>query len=432
MQSLRGMQDILPEDIKYWQHIYNVALKTLNIANYEEIRTPLLEETKLFQRTIGEGSDILNKEMYSFNDQSNRKISLRPEGTAGVARAVIQHNMFISNTIQKLWYFAPMFRYERPQYGRQRQFHQLGLECYGSNNPVIDAEIIYLAINILTQLSCNNYKIEINSIGTQENRLKYQEKLVEYLNKYYKDLDEDSKYKINTNPIKILDSKNANIQKILQGAPSLTTYLNVESIKRFELVQEHLKSLEINFILNHQLVRGLDYYNDTVFEITTEELGSQSTICGGGRYDNLTHEIGGKRIPSAGWGIGIERLLLLIKNNITVNTPNICAYIAIQDEKSLAYSLQLIPILHKYQLKYELDINYSTLKKQLQRANRKNAMICIIIGNNETNKKLITIKWLKEFKQDSFELKHIDDILKNISKEYNLLNKIVTKKLQVT
>nr|YP_009313394.1 Histidine-tRNA ligase [Dichotomaria marginata]SCW21648.1 Histidine-tRNA ligase [Dichotomaria marginata] len=419
MQSLRGMHDILPEDIKYWQYIYNVALTTFNIANYQEIRTPMLEDTLLFQRSIGLNTDIINKEMYSFIDNNNRSISLRPEGTASIARAIIQHKLCEKQISQKLWYFGPMFRYERPQYGRQRQFHQLGLEYYGHDNPSVDAEIIYLATNLLKKLSCDTYRLEINSIGNLSARLKYEQKLTEYLNHYYNDLDNDSKIKIKTNPIKILDSKNQNTQNILQNAPSLYEFLEIKSMKRFELIQENLKNLDINFIINHNLVRGLDYYNDTVFEIKTEELGTQDTICGGGRYDELTQQIGGKPIASVGWGIGIERLLLIMKNKIKLSNQDICIYIAPQNDTSLTYSLKIIPLLHKYQLKYEIDFNCSSLKKQIQKANRKNAIICIIIGDNEVNHNLITIKWLKEFRQTIYHWQEIDKLLQNISKQFS-------------
>nr|YP_009315031.1 Histidine-tRNA ligase [Scinaia undulata]SCW23486.1 Histidine-tRNA ligase [Scinaia undulata] len=419
MQSPRGMKDILPEEVRYWQYIYDVALQTFNTANYHEIRTPILEETLLFNRSIGEGTDIVNKEMYNFTDQGKRELSLRPEGTAGIARAITQHKLCEAQSIQKLWYLGPMFRYERPQYGRQRQFHQLGLECHGSNHPMIDAEIIYLATTILQKCSCKEYTLEINSIGSNINRETYVIELTDHLKKYYDDLDLESKKKLSLSPIKILDSKNQKIQEILVDGPCLNKFLDKSSINHFVQLQEYLDSLNIAFKVNYGLVRGLDYYNDTVFEIKTNKLGSQDTICGGGRYNSLVEQIGGKETPSIGWGIGIERLLLLIKDQMILTEQPPCIYIAVQANINLKYVLQLIPKIHKHELKYELDTSNSSIKKQLQRANKKQSMACIIIGENEIINQNITIKWLHKYKQDTYKIQDFLKILPTIKKEYN-------------
>nr|SCW23075.1 Histidine-tRNA ligase [Nemalion sp. H.1444] len=418
MQSARGMHDILPEEISYWQYIYNTALEILGTANYQEVRTPLLESTSLFLRTIGQDTDIVNKEMYNLVDQGNRDLTLRPEGTAGVARAVIEHKLCEKQAIQKLWYLGPMFRYERPQQGRQRQFHQLGLECYGNKSPVIDAETIHLAKTTLNALHCTDFTLEINSIGNREERALYASRLQEYLKKYETDLDLDSYKRLRSNPIKVLDSKSPETKKILQDAPNLKDFLGSESQQHFELVQGYLTSLNITFEVNTKLVRGLDYYNDTVFEIRSEELGSQGTICGGGRYDNLTEYLGGKKIPAMGWGIGMERLLLLVKSKLLISCQNLCFYVATQDMMHIKYSLQMIPFMQKFGTKYELDISGSVLRKQIQKASKRKAMICIIVGQKEVDDQTVTLKWLYKDYQKTYKIETLQHLLPKIRKEY--------------
>nr|YP_009315235.1 Histidine-tRNA ligase [Titanophycus setchellii]SCW23690.1 Histidine-tRNA ligase [Titanophycus setchellii] len=418
MQSIRGMHDILPEEIKYWQYIYKQAFKILDTANYKEIRTPIVELQSLFARSIGEGTDIINKEMYTFQDRGERSLTLRPEGTAGIARAVIKHKLCDNNTIAKLWYLGPMFRYERPQQGRQRQFHQLGLEYYGNNHPMVDAETISLAYNILESLQCKSINLEINSIGTEEERSIYTTALQDYLLRYIEDLDEESKQRINTNPLRILDSKNPNIHSILESAPQITNYLQKISLDHFYKLQEYLNELNIAYKIQNKLVRGLDYYNNTVFEIKTPLLGTQDTICGGGRYNNLTTQIGGKQIDAIGWGIGVERLLMLVQKNFLVYEDRICIYIAVPNLEHVKYALKFIPLLQKNGLKYELDLSGCTLKKHLNKANKKQTMICLIIREEEVLNNLITIKWMCKQLQKTYSLDHFDQVLPNIKTEY--------------
>nr|YP_009315844.1 Histidine-tRNA ligase [Trichogloeopsis pedicellata]SCW24502.1 Histidine-tRNA ligase [Trichogloeopsis pedicellata] len=419
MQSVRGMQDILPEDVKYWQHIYNIALELLDSANYQEIRTPIVEHKSLFDRSIGQDTDIISKEMYTFYDRSNRALTLRPEGTAGIARAIIQNHLYKNNSIQKLWYLGPMFRYERPQQGRQRQFHQLGIECYGSNHPVLDAEVIYLAYNLLKRLKCGDTLLEINSIGSKEERKLYKDKLQEYFLQYINNLDDVYAQQVLKNPLRLLDSKDSQVKLLITEAPKITQYLKKQSIQRFDCVQQYLYDLNIKFTLNHNLVRGLDYYNDTVFELKTKELGAQDTICGGGRYDGLTKQLGGNQVNAIGWGIGIERLLLLIQHNISIVTRKICIYIATQKLEYLGYSLQLLPIIQKYNLKYELDVSGSSIKKQLQKANQQNSMICIIIGSQEIEQQTVTVKWLYKHTQENYSLPSFSELIPKIALQYN-------------
>jgi len=395
MQPLRGTKDILPDEIELWQYIYKKAHETLSLSNYNEIRTPIFETTELFQRSIGNGTDIINKEMYNFIDKGNRNITLRPEGTAGIARAFIYNKLYLSNTVQRLWYLGPMFRYERPQNGRQRQFHQLGLECIGSHSPIADTEVIRLACEILKGLKCNSYKLEINSIGNLEERKNYTTRLINYLKKYTKDLDQDSQNRLQNNPLRILDSKNNKTQEILQEAPQLTSCLQSKSLQHFNQVCELLNSLDIKYTINNRLVRGLDYYNYTAFEIKTQLLGGQDTICGGGRYDTLIKQLGGPDTPSVGWAIGIERLLILTEKylNIKIQKPTI--YLINQNYETQKQMWEIIKILEKHKIKFELDISEQSFQKQIKKAYKSKASIALIIGENELATKSITLKHLK-------------------------------------
>lgn len=405
MQTLRGTKDILPDEIYYWQDIYNTVNKLLTIYNYHEIRTPILENTDLFIRSIGTDTDIINKEMYTFEDQSKRKITLRPEGTASIARAYINNKMYEKSKINRLWYLGPMFRYERPQKGRQRQFHQLGIECIGSDSPIADIEVIRIAHKIINIFCLNQYVIEINSIGNLEERAKYKEKLINYLSKYKQDLDIDSKKRLTSNPLRILDSKNLNTQNILIDAPKLKSCLNSISLNHFNKICEHLTYLNIPYEINDKLVRGLDYYNYTAFEIKTNELGTQDTICGGGRYDKLIEQLGGPITPSVGWAIGIERLLLLNKNHIKKKQLNI--YIIARVFEAQKKIWNIIKIIEECNINFNLDLTHNSLAKQLKQANFLSAQVCMIIEEEEITNNFITIKWLKNGEQQKIELPYL-------------------------
>uniref|UniRef100_UPI0030022DFB histidine-tRNA ligase n=1 Tax=Anunuuluaehu liula TaxID=3049639 RepID=UPI0030022DFB len=411
MQPLRGTKDILPNEIILWQHLYATASKIFALSNYHEIRTPIMESTTLFKRSIGNGTDIVNKEMYSFLDQRSREITLRPEGTASIARSFISNKLYQTSKINRLWYLGPMFRYERPQNGRQRQFHQLGIECIGSLNPIADTEVIRLANSILTALECSNYRIEINSIGNIEERSKYKEDLIQYLKPYEQDLDEDSKKKLEINPLKILDSKNKKIQEILYKAPCLQKYLKTASIKHFHLICEYLDLLNIQYTINPNLVRGLDYYTYTAFEIKTDLLGSQDTICGGGRYDLLIEQLGGPNTPAVGWAIGVERLLILIQKHLTIKKNKPYVYIAHQGEKAKKEIWKIISLLEKQEISFELDLENNSFQKQLKKANKCGAQVCIIIGDDEINKKSITLKWLHNYTQENINSSDLSSLI---------------------
>ncbi len=313
IQSIRGMKDILPDETPIWQWLESKVRNITYRYGYQEMRLPILEPVALFERAVGESTDIVSKEMYNFHDKSGEHITLRPEGTSGCVRAVIDNNMCYNKT-QRLWYQGPMFRYERPQKGRLRQFTQFGVETFGMSGADIDAELIFMARDIFRSLGVDQYvRLEINSLGTLPERLEHRQQLVTYFNQHKSLLDEDSLRRLETNPLRILDSKNPDMQEMIEAAPRLLNFLGEASRQHFDELCKLLDSAEIPYVVNPRLVRGLDYYTRTVFEWITDELGSQGTVCGGGRYDGLAELFGSKSLPASGFAIGIERLLLLIQ-----------------------------------------------------------------------------------------------------------------------
>ena len=416
MQTIRGTKDILPSEIHKWQNLYNKALNLLTLNNYLEIRTPVIEYKEIFTKGIGNETDITNKEIYSFLDQGNRNIALRPEGTASVARAIINHRLYQNNTIQKLWYIGPMFRYERPQSGRQRQFHQLGIEYIGSHNPLSDVEIINLTQNLLVEFNCPTYTIEINSIGTQEERINYIAALLNYIEKFKHELDIDSQKRLLTNPLRILDSKNTKTQEIIKDSPCISKYLTKDSIKHFETVCEHLNTLNINYTINRKLVRGLDYYTHTAFEITNNTLGSKNTICGGGRYSHLIQSLGGPDIPGVGCAIGIERLLMLDNTDKTKNNNRF--HIITQSNEAQKKAWHLIQILQQQKINFHIEFENNSLQKQIKKAIKNNAFACLNLGPDEIINQTITVKCIKQQIQETINYDHIIDyIIKNYYKQ---------------
>lgn len=319
IQSIRGMHDILPQETPYWQHVENVCRAVVAQYGYREIRFPLIEQTKLFKRGIGDVTDIVEKEMYTFVDRNEDSLSLRPEGTAGCVRAGIEHGL-LYNQIQRFWYMGAMFRHERPQKGRQRQFHQLGVEAFGMQGPAIDVEIILLSKRILDTLQLSaNVILEINTLGSFSDREKYKIKLVEYLSQYKDKLDDDCLRRLSTNPLRILDSKNPEMKSIIENAPKLTDFISDDTRKHFDEVCALLKANHVAYRINHQLVRGLDYYCLTVFEWVTHDLGAQGTVCAGGRYDGLVELLGGKATEAFGFAMGLERIVLLLQEKEKLN-----------------------------------------------------------------------------------------------------------------
>ena len=390
------MVDILPEDTPLWQSMEAAALEVLSSYGYEEIRLPIIESTDLFARSIGEVTDIVEKEMYTFADRNDDSMTLRPEGTAGCVRAVVQHNLAV--TPQRLWYMGPMFRYERPQKGRQRQFHQLGVEAFGVASPDQDAELIALCRQLWRRLGVDDaLQLEINTIGSAEDRTRYREALVAYLTQHYEQLDADSQRRLETNPLRILDSKNPETQQVLDDAPVLTDYLDADTKAEFDELLADLDALGIDYVVNPRLVRGLDYYNKTVFEWTTEHLGAQSTVCGGGRYDTLVETFGGNSTPAAGFAVGLERLTLLMQAlDITV-TPAADLYVITANAAAFRHSL---PRLDGLRRRFpELDIvqhlGGGSFKSQFKRADKSGAAWALVYGEAEVASKQVTLKPLR-------------------------------------
>ncbi|WP_250122185.1 histidine--tRNA ligase [Chroococcidiopsis sp. CCMEE 29] len=401
IQALRGTRDILPEEVGYWQRVEAVAQEILARAAYREIRTPIFEQTALFERGIGEATDVVGKEMYTFLDRGDRSITLRPEGTAGVVRSLIEHGLQTQGGVQRLWYTGPMFRYERPQAGRQRQFHQLGVEVLGSADPRADAEVIAIATDILQSLGLKNLRLDLNSVGNLEDRQNYRQALVNYLTPYKDELDPDSQERLSRNPLRILDSKDKRTQEIAQNAPSILDYLGSYSRHHFEQVQQLLSDLGIKYQLNPRLVRGLDYYTHTAFEIQSDDLGAQATVCGGGRYDGLVAQLGGPDTPAIGWAIGLERLILLLQQLQELPLSKLDFYVVSRGDRAETQALALAQKLRHAGFSVELDLSGSGFKKQFARADRSGAVACLILGDEEAEGQTVKLKWMASKEQQA-------------------------------
>ncbi len=419
IQKIRGTRDILPEEIGYWQQLEATVAEILHRAAYQEIRSPIFEQTSLFKRGIGEATDVVGKEMYTFDDRGNRSLTLRPEGTAGVARAYIENNLHSLGNVQRLWYIGPMFRYERPQEGRQRQFHQIGLELFGTRDPRADVEVISLATEILQALGLKSLSLQLNSVGSGEDRQNYREALVNYLNPYKDDLDADSQERLTRNPLRILDSKDEKTQEIAQNAPKILDSLNPDSRKHFEKVCLLLDDLDIKYEINHCLVRGLDYYSHTAFEIQSQDLGAQATVCGGGRYDGLVKLLGGPDTPAIGWAMGMERLILLLQKLQTTSGLKPDLYLVSKGEKAEVQSVILAHKLRHIGLKVELDLSGSAFGKQFKRADRSGATACVILGDAEVSNQTVQLKWMESQEQEEISI----DVLLSKIKELLLKHK---------
>ncbi len=403
IQATRGTRDILPDEIAYWQRIEAIAREILSCAAYQEIRTPMFEQTDLFERGIGEATDVVGKEMYTFVDRGDRSITLRPEGTAGVVRSFIEHSLHAQGGVQRLWYTGAMFRYERPQAGRQRQFHQLGVEVLGSGDVRADAEVIAIATDILQSVGLKNLTLQLNSIGDASDRANYRTALIDFLTPHKDKLDPDSQNRLTRNPLRVLDSKDPNTQAILEAAPSILDHLSSASQARFDRVQSLLQNLGIVCTINPRLVRGLDYYTHTVFEIQSEDLGAQATVCAGGRYDGLIGQLGGAETPAIGWAMGLERLVILLQKLEQTPQSSIDFYLVSRGEAAEAQALQLAQALRKAGFKAELDLSGSAFSKQFKRADRSGAVACLILGDTEAENKTVQLKWLKTGEQTSID-----------------------------
>jgi histidyl-tRNA synthetase len=391
IQVVRGTRDILPAEVGYWQQVEATARRILDRAGFVEIRTPIFEQTDLFERGIGEATDVVGKEMYTFTDKGDRSVTLRPEGTAGVVRSYIQNKLHGQGGVQRLWYVGPMFRYERPQAGRQRQFHQLGLELLGSADVRADAESIAVAIDILRAVGLGELQLDLNSLGTPADRANYRSALVAYLTPYQADLDPDSQDRLTRNPLRILDSKVAKTQALLVEAPLLGQSLSAESQERFEQVQQLLTDLSIPYQLNPKLVRGLDYYSHTAFEFQSVQYGA---VGGGGRYDGLVAELGGPETAAIGWAIGLERLIGLLQQQQAAPDQMADFYLVSRGAGAERQALKLAQTLRQAGFKAELDLSGSAFDKQFKRADRSGAVACLVLGEIEAQEHKVQLKWL--------------------------------------
>jgi histidyl-tRNA synthetase len=402
IQSIRGMSDLLPEQSATWQYLEKVVADVLARYSYREIRFPILEQTELFKRAVGEVTDIVEKEMYSFEDRNGDSLSLRPEGTAGCVRACTEHGL-LHNQTQRLWYMGPMFRHERPQKGRLRQFHQIGVEAFGLRGPGIDAELLLLTARLWKALKIDHaVKLEINSLGTSDDRKRYREALVEYLTARYEQLDEDSQRRLQSNPMRILDSKNADVQALLHEAPNLADFIDEESRQHFAQLCAVLDAATVPYQINPRLVRGLDYYGKTVFEWVTTQLGSQGTVCAGGRYDGLVEQLGGKPSPGVGFAMGIERLVLLldelgvVPDSIVHQVDVYLVAVGNIEEQALALAENLREQFPS--LRIECHCGDGSFKSQIKKADKSGATVALILGEDEAVSGTIGVKYLREDK----------------------------------
>lgn len=397
IQAVRGMHDIVPADTAYWQHFEANAREAISAYGYQELRFPVVENTELFCRAIGEATDIVEKEMYTFTDRNGDSLTLRPEGTASCVRAGIQHGL-LHNQVQRFWYMGPMFRHERPQKGRYRQFHQVGIEAFGIAGPEIDVELILVAARLFERLGLSGLRLELSSLGCQEERRAYRTQLVEYLSARKSALDDDSRRRLEVNPLRILDSKNPSMRELVEQAPKLIDTLGESSRHHFDQVRSALDAASIGYTVNPRLVRGLDYYTHTVFEWVTDELGAQGTVCGGGRYDALVAQIGGRPTYGAGWAMGIERIISMLHaadSRVPQTEPH--AYLAAVGAEARQCCTQIAESLRNEipGLRLVLDAADDGFRNKLKRADRSGAAFALLLGDDEVRERQLTVKPLR-------------------------------------
>jgi len=396
VQSIRGFADILPAQTPLWCRVERIVRETLEGYGYQEIRLPLVERTELFRRSIGEVTDIVEKEMYTFEDRNGESITLRPEGTAGCVRACLEHGL-LHNAQPRLWYAGPMFRYERPQKGRFRQFHQIGVEVFGMAGPDIDAEVILLSARILRRLGLDDVRLQLNSLGSAAARAAYRERLVDYFKAHYQTLDADSQRRLHSNPLRILDSKNPAMQELIAGAPRLLDHLDADSRHHFDALCALLDAAGLGYDINTRLVRGLDYYSRTVFEWVTDRLGAQGTVLAGGRYDGLVEQLGGKPTPAIGFAMGLERIVALLEEREQVVNPAPHAYLVLVGEQAVAAGMPLAERLRDALpgLRLLVHCGGGSFKSQFRRADRSGARLALIIGEEEAAAGQVAVKDLR-------------------------------------
>ncbi|GEL14457.1 histidine--tRNA ligase [Pediococcus cellicola] len=413
-QRPKGTADILPEEAVAWSYIEDIAKKTFAKYRFEEIRTPMFENFEVFSRSAGDTSDIVTKEMYDFEDKGGRHITLRPEGTAGVVRAFVENKLYGPEQIKpvKLYYMGPMFRYERPQSGRLREFHQIGVEAFGSESPNLDVEVIAMGMHLLNRLGIKHLKLVINTLGDQETRSAYRKALIDYLEPHFEELSEDSKERLHRNPLRVLDSKDKNDQKLVADAPSILDYLTPESKTHFETVKTLLSDLDVHYEVDASMVRGLDYYNHTIFEIMANDksLGEGDvTVCAGGRYNGLVEELGGPQTPGIGFGLGVERLLLLMQaQKVALPVQNaLDVYVVGIGDQTKAETLKLVETVRQAGFSADQDYLNRKPKAQFKTANRLNAKIVITIGNDELEKQVVNLKVMATGEEQQVKLEDV-------------------------
>ncbi|MBS0579740.1 MAG: histidine--tRNA ligase [Proteobacteria bacterium] len=398
LQAIRGMNDVLPAEIGAWQHFETCTRDLLTSYGYEEIRVPIVERTELFKRAIGEHTDVVGKEMYTFTDRGGDSLTLRPEATAGIARALISNGM-LRGARHKLWCIGPMFRHETPQAGRYRQFWQVDVEAVGCAGPDVDAELIALGTRLWQRLGISGLRLEINSLGTPESRREYRARLTEYLRRHESILDADSQRRLTANPLRILDSKNPQMQELIRGAPELTEHLDAESRQHFETLCATLRGIGVDFTINPRLVRGLDYYNRTVFEWITQSTGAQNAVCSGGRYDGLIAQLGGDATPAIGFAMGVERLVALLSAAGRLPAPaHPDLFVVVSGEQVAGRALELVEGLRsaRPRLRIELNLGGGNFKAQFRRADKSGAPLALIVGEDELARGVVAMKPLRE------------------------------------
>ena len=410
IKAVRGTKDIIGEEAKKYVYISNVAQKMFENYGYNFVKTPIFEETELFKRGIGEATDVVEKEMYTFKDRGDRSITLRPENTASLVRCYLENAIYAKEDISRFYYNGSMFRYERPQAGRQREFNQIGLEVFGEKSPKVDAEVIAIGYKFLEKLGITDLEVKINSVGSKESRTIYREKLIEHFSKHLDDMCDDCKDRINRNPLRLLDCKVDKDKDFYKSAPNIIDFLFEDERKHYEDVRKYLDVFGIKYTEDPTLVRGLDYYSSTVFEIVTNKLGSQGTVLGGGRYDNLLKELGDKDIPAVGFATGVERIMMLLGENYPKNNPDV--YIAWLGENTSETALKIAESLRDNDIKVYIDYSEKGMKSHMKKADKLSVRYCIILGEDELNKGIVLLKDFSTREQKEVKIEEIVNQIK--------------------
>ena len=411
IKAPKGTKDIIGDEAKKYTYISNVTQKMFENYGYSYAKTPIFEETELFKRGIGEATDVVEKEMYTFKDKGDRSITLRPENTASMVRCYLEHSIYAKEDVARFYYNGSMFRYERPQAGRQREFNQIGVEVFGEKSPILDAEVIAMGYNLLKKLGITDLEVKINSVGSKGSRTIYREKLVEHFQTHLDDMCDDCRDRINRNPLRLLDCKVDGHKDFYKAAPSIIDYLFEDERKHYEEVKKYLDIFGVKYTEDPTLVRGLDYYSSTVFEIVTNKLGSQGTVLGGGRYDNLLKELGDKDIPAVGFAAGVERIMMLL-DDYPKNTPDV--YVAWLGDATIETAMNIAENLRKNDLKVHIDFSSKGMKSHMKKADKLAVKYCVILGEDELNKGVVLLKNFETREQEEIKIEEILEKVKGM------------------